>query len=135
MSASGSSLWTKTVAVGVIAVASVVGNVSLSASEARQPVTSTYSPVGADGVASPSSSLSQAIAFPVSRLAPETMSSFNYSKFDFRSIADEPEALPSPLSDVREVSPRSEFGQVVPAIYAWDPDVRFVFYRHVSKWM
>lgn len=26
-------------------------------------------------------------------------------------------------------------GQFVPAIYAWDPDVRFVYYRHVSKWM
>lgn len=26
-------------------------------------------------------------------------------------------------------------GAVVPAIYAWDPDVRFVYYRHVSKWM
>jgi hypothetical protein len=24
---------------------------------------------------------------------------------------------------------------LVPAIYAWDPDVRFVYYRHVSKWM
>jgi hypothetical protein len=25
--------------------------------------------------------------------------------------------------------------QLVPAIYAWDPDVRFVYFRHVSKWM
>ncbi len=25
--------------------------------------------------------------------------------------------------------------RLVPAIYAWDPDVRFVFFRHVSKWM
>ncbi len=25
--------------------------------------------------------------------------------------------------------------RLVPAIYAWDPDVRFVYYRHVSKWM
>lgn len=24
---------------------------------------------------------------------------------------------------------------LVPAIYAWDPDVRFVYFRHVSKWM
>ena len=29
----------------------------------------------------------------------------------------------------------SDDGQLVPAIYAWDPDVRFVYYRHVSKWM
>ena len=26
-------------------------------------------------------------------------------------------------------------GRLVPAIYAWDPDVRFVYFRHVSKWM
>lgn len=25
--------------------------------------------------------------------------------------------------------------RLVPAIYAWDPDVRFVYFRHVSKWM
>lgn len=25
--------------------------------------------------------------------------------------------------------------RLVPAIYSWDPDVRFVFFRHVSKWM
>ncbi len=25
--------------------------------------------------------------------------------------------------------------QLVPAIYAWNPDVRFVYFRHVSKWM
>jgi hypothetical protein len=29
----------------------------------------------------------------------------------------------------------SDDGGLVPAIYAWDPDVRFVYYRHVSKWM
>lgn len=25
--------------------------------------------------------------------------------------------------------------QLVPAIYSWNPDVRFVYFRHVSKWM
>jgi hypothetical protein len=25
--------------------------------------------------------------------------------------------------------------QLVPAIYAWDPDVRFIYYRQISKWM
>ena len=25
--------------------------------------------------------------------------------------------------------------ELVPAIYAWNPDVRFVYFRHVSKWM
>ncbi len=28
-----------------------------------------------------------------------------------------------------------EEGQLIPAVYAWDPAVRFVYYRHVSKWM
>lgn len=26
-------------------------------------------------------------------------------------------------------------GHLIPAIYAWDPEVRFVYFRHVSKWM
>lgn len=25
--------------------------------------------------------------------------------------------------------------RLVPAIFAWDPDVRFVYYRQISKWM
>ena len=29
----------------------------------------------------------------------------------------------------------SDAGRLVPAIYAWDPDVRFIYYRHISKWM
>jgi hypothetical protein len=32
-------------------------------------------------------------------------------------------------------SAREDDGRLVPAIYAWDPEVRFVYYRHVSKWM
>ena len=28
-----------------------------------------------------------------------------------------------------------ERARLIPAIYAWDPDVRFVYFRHLSKWM
>jgi hypothetical protein len=29
----------------------------------------------------------------------------------------------------------ADAAELVPAIYAWDKDVRFVYFRHVSKWM
>lgn len=29
----------------------------------------------------------------------------------------------------------SDEARLIPAIYAWDPDVRFIFFRHMSKWM
>ena len=56
-------------------------------------------------------------------------------------------AVPSPMSidrtgvsDAAEPvadapSDASDAGRLVPAIYAWDPDVRFIYYRHISKWM
>lgn len=141
MSARRSSLWTKTVAVGVIAVACVVGNVSLSASDAHpgaalpsQPLLAVGTVSGASvapGIEAPTAALASA----GSRLAAEAMAGFSYSKFDAPVMGAERAALPSPPSDLPDVSPSSEDGQVVPAIYAWDPDVRFVFYRHVSKWM
>ena len=28
-----------------------------------------------------------------------------------------------------------EYGALVPALYAWSPDVRFVYFRQISKWM
>lgn len=31
--------------------------------------------------------------------------------------------------------PKEDDVHLIPAIYAWDPDVRFVYYRHISKWM
>ncbi len=103
MSPSSSSLWTKTVALGVIVVATVVGNVSLSAAGPTPAV--------------------------------ETTSGFGFSKFDYSATGVERDSLPSLPADLPDIVPSAELGQVVPAIYAWDPDVRFVFYRHVSKWM
>ena len=40
---------------------------------------------------------------------------------------------PSAATDAADAD--SDDARLVPAIYAWDPDVRFVFFRHVSKWM
>lgn len=140
MSPSSSSLWTKTVAFGVIGVACVVGNVSLSASDAKPGAArpAPHSFVGTGGVVATASRIESPQAALLSagpRLAEEARSGFGYSKFDSPVMDAEREALPAPPSDLPEVAPASEFGQVVPAIYAWDPDVRFVFYRHVSKWM
>ena len=98
------SLWTRTVAVGIIAAASVVGNVSMSAPE--------FSVVRA--------------AAPVSS-APQTTSGTD--KIALRHVAVAP-AVTAPLPDAK-----SDDVDVVPAVYARDPDVRFLFYRHVSKWM
>ena len=39
------------------------------------------------------------------------------------------------MSDADGVGDESDGVQLVPAIYAWNPDVRFVYFRHVSKWM
>jgi hypothetical protein len=40
-----------------------------------------------------------------------------------------------PSSDADDGNTEDDSVQLVPAIYAWDPDVRFVYFRHVSKWM
>ena len=34
-----------------------------------------------------------------------------------------------------EPTESSDVAHFVPAIFAWDPDVRFVYYRQISKWM
>ena len=50
------------------------------------------------------------------------------------TTGDPEDAAPAPAA----TSPQStlfEDGRLIPAIYAWDPDVRFVYFRHVSKWM
>ena len=60
-----------------------------------------------------------------------------------RPVATDPTVAPqrAALASIHDV-PRGataadpvDEARLVPAIYAWDPDVRFVYYRHVSKWM
>jgi hypothetical protein len=41
----------------------------------------------------------------------------------------------APMVDTNDDVEASNDIQLVPAIYAWNPDVRFVYFRHVSKWM
>ena len=97
MSLAGSSLWTKTVGIGIFGLACVIGNVSLSAPEPVAPRFASFVPTP-----------------PLSQ-------------------APDPSVI-SPLPPM-DGAMANDGGQIVPAIYAWDPDVRFVFYRHVSKWM
>lgn len=97
------SLWTRTVALGIVATASFIGNVSMSATE--------Y----------PASPL------PFSPARPETI-----------PTATKPAdvSTQSPTRPVAAIAADGvDDGEVVPAIFARDPDVRFMFYRHLSKWM
>lgn len=111
-----SSLWTKTVAFGILVAASVLGNVSFSASRAK-PI---------DAV--PASASRASTDLP--RLLRGDAAMGIHTSAAGR-------ASEAAVDDDRDVagSEASSEGEVVPAIYAWDPDVRFVFYRHVSKWM
>lgn len=118
-----SSAWTKTVAVGVVAVASIVGNVSLSASEDGRSDSEGAVPLSHHGAADVTKA-------GRSGVTPEP-SGFGFS--EFHSVSRN--SASSVPSDKTDGGTAGEEGQVVPAIYAWDPDVRFVFYRHVSKWM
>ncbi len=129
MLSGGSSLWTRTVAVGIVVLASVIGNASLSASE---PVAPLPISVPASRVSSPRSDL--LVSESVAR-SDDSDSQTGYSNSSPRSSRlDAADLMNAPFDTAAESAP-AEGGQVVPAIYAWDPDVRFVFYRHVSKWM
>ena len=103
-----SPLRTRAVAFGILVVASVLGNVSFSASRAK-----------------PDAPLVARVADAVDNDRVAEVSSPGPS-VEQRMVDDRAAA-----SDV----PRIDGGQIVPAIYSWDPDVTFVFYRHVTKWM
>ena len=131
MSSAGSSVWTRTVAIGIVVMAGVIGNVSLSASEIAGTAVSSGAPVR-----STDSRPASPDVLPVASTPPDArFAGMGYSNFDFavagvdRGVSDR---LPA---DSPDAPVSADSGQVVPAIYAWDPDVRFVFYRHVSKWM
>lgn len=90
-------------------------------------------------------SMRQAVSEPADRgerVAPTTTSAAalqpEFAEPDLRSLQQmilagdgDPEDAVARSSDG---SPEDD-GRLVPAIYAWDPEVRFVYYRHVSKWM
>jgi len=98
-----SPLRTQAVALGILIVASVVGNVSVSAARVRPDVS-----------IAPIVTTAHEDVSVTSSTAPPTTS------WEMPGVS-------SSSSDVA--------GQIVPAIYSWDPDVTFVFYRHVTKWM
>ena len=131
MSSAGSPLWTKTVAVGILSIAAVIGNVSLSASRPTQ--NSPHYP-GKD----PHASLGQmAPSDPqvlLTRSQEEQIAGLGYSNFGYPDSRADDNRMPL-VPEPDDGSTPDDSGQVVPAIYAWDPDVRFVFYRHVSKWI
>ena len=61
---------------------------------------------------------------------------------DVRVVDADPDVMLESGSDVDDVSSAKgsasadgDDGHLVPAIYAWDPDVRFIYYRRISKWM
>ena len=129
MSSGGSSLWTQTVAVGIVVLASVIGNVSLSASE---PVSRLPASVLASRLSPPRADLLGSASVVLSG---DRDSQSRYSNLGpLSSRLDAADWMNPPLDTAGDSEP-VEGGPVVPAIYAWDPDVRFVFYRHVSKWM
>lgn len=129
MSSISSSLWTKTVAVGVVAVAFVVGNAPLPAS-GRGASAGTSAVSALSGVPS---RVDADISSASGAMSP--LSGFGYSRFDSSASGIDGNALPQLPAQISDASASDEAGQIVPAIYSWDPDVRFVFYRHVSKWM
>jgi hypothetical protein len=97
-----SPIRTQAVALGILIVASVIGNVSVSAARIR-----------------PDASIA-----PLATTARDEV-----------SVASSA-AAPAPFGEMPSVTPSTgAAGQIVPAIYSWDPDVTFVFYRHVTKWM
>lgn len=89
-----SSFRTQSVALGILVVASVVGNVSMSAARTNGRTIDRL-----EATATP--------ATPTIALAGAHVAT----------------------------SPPGDEARVVPAIYSWDPDVTFIFYRHVTKWM
>lgn len=125
-----SSIWTKTVALGLLVVASVVGNVSLSAANSRLETGRVPT-----GVQKPDARL---FAQPLTR--PDIYGGLGSAASDSMRTGEVAESEEPALVAAGEAIGTGENAvddtrQVVPAIYAWDPDVRFVFYRHVSKWM
>jgi hypothetical protein len=104
-----STFRTKAVLLGILIVSSVVGNVSLSASRVHHEATpSAVAAVSGNEIAS---DVASSVQVASTRVETATESS--------QRIADR----------------ATDQSHVVPAIFSWDPDVTFVFYRHVTKWM
>ncbi len=101
----------------LLGVIGVVGNMRPVNSEAASQPLAPYLPTPMEGLTTSSSD---------SRLNP-------LQSPDSGGFGDAPTA--EDASEALSADGVDDDGEVVPAIYAWDPDVRFVYHRHVSKWM
>ncbi len=101
-----SPLRTQVVALGILMVASIVGNVSLSASRVHSHVS-------------------------IASIAATTHDGINVVSSPAKPVMPEQTAL----ATSHGAADPGPAGQIVPAIYSWDPDVTFIFYRHFTKWM
>ena len=113
MTAKRSNFWTPLVTLAVVASLIVIGNL-------RAPVAAATTEPAPGDVASTVAASPQhgrGDDAPAGRESPSGMP-----------------ALESMVgADVDE--PVGEEGALVPALYAWNPDVRFVYFRQISKWM
>jgi hypothetical protein len=97
-------------AVAAVVGITMLGNLRLQASEVRQPAVFRVA------------SSDDPVRVPLAGMASaETVRT--------RSVKAPADVPSDPKDDAEDAA------HVVPAIYAWDPDVRFVYFRHVSKWM
>jgi hypothetical protein len=58
-----------------------------------------------------------------------------YDRVNLMTGTSDPAPVLESMMDDDDAGDAQDDIQLVPAIYAWDPDVRFVYFRHVSKWM
>jgi hypothetical protein len=106
----------------------LLGNLRLQASEVRRPLSAPVTTATDARVFAHAQALSESLA---------SMSGVNTeaARYDGAAPAATP-VLPADTADADSPpDDANDAAHVVPAIYAWDPDVRFVYFRHVSKWM
>jgi hypothetical protein len=84
------------------------------------------------------SEVTKAAAFATARPADPPLLAHAFALAD---AATESASFQTPLNDATpeadsaDEDASDDAARLVPAIYAWDPDVRFVYFRHISKWM
>lgn len=104
--------WTRRVGIVAAVVAvTLLGNLRLQASEVRR--------LAASGAP---------VAMPARPSTPVALEHVDLAVASDRRAVDA-------MTDEDDAAAEDDSIQLVPAIYAWDPDVRFVYFRHVSKWM
>jgi hypothetical protein len=110
-------------AVAAVVGVTMLGNLRLQASEIGHPFATRAVGAGVLSSRAPAAALVEA----------------GFGQRDPRPIAEAArrpdERFAATNADDRRGSDAADDAQLVPAIYAWDKDVRFVYFRQVSKWM